>query len=91
MSQSLPDHPRAPDRRRLLRLLAVGLPLAVAACGKRGPLEPSPDSEEGRKLSAQRAQPQEPGQTGVPGLKGARRRPPPVTPPKQDFLLDFLL
>jgi predicted small lipoprotein YifL len=91
MSQSLSDHPRTPNRRHLLRLVALGLPLALAACGKRGPLEPPPDSEEGRKLSSQRNQPQDPGQAGVPALKGARRRPPPITPPKQDFLLDFLL
>jgi predicted small lipoprotein YifL len=37
------------DRRRFaLTLLAAGLLSGVAACGRRGPLEPSPDTEQGR-------------------------------------------
>jgi predicted small lipoprotein YifL len=37
------------DRRRFaLTLLAAGLMSGVAACGRRGALEPSPDTEQGR-------------------------------------------
>jgi predicted small lipoprotein YifL len=37
------------DRRRFaLTLLAAGLLSGVAACGRRGPLEPPPDTEQGR-------------------------------------------
>lgn len=88
MTKSLPNV--ALSRRSLLRAVGLGAALAVAACGKRGPLEPPPDSDEGRKLSASRAS-QSADQPGVPALRGARRRPPPVTPPKTDFFLDALL
>lgn len=75
------------SRRGLLRLgAAAGLALSLAACGKRGPLEPPPDSPD-----ATQKQPQGDQTAVMPGLKGAKKRPPPVKPPKGDFFLDFLL
>lgn len=65
---------------------AAGLALAVSACGKRGPLEPPPDSPD-----AAQKQPQADQGMGMPGIKGSKKRPPPVKAPKGDFFLDFLL
>ncbi|MCA0422294.1 MAG: lipoprotein [Proteobacteria bacterium] len=84
MTASRPD--LFPTRRAALRLAAVGLVLGLAACGKRGPLEPPPGSADAAK-----SQKSQDDQQGIPGLKGAKKRPPPVTPPKRDFFLDFLL
>lgn len=88
MTKTLPI--AALSRRSLLRAFGFGAALTVAACGKRGPLEPPPESDEGRKLSAARAS-QSAEQPGVPSIKGTRRRPPPIKPPKDDFFLDALL
>lgn len=85
MTASRPDP--FPTRRTVLRLAAVGLVLGLAACGKRGPLEPPPGSADAAK--SQKAQDGQ--QQGIPGIKGAKKRPPPITPPKRDFFLDFLL
>lgn len=86
MTASRPDD--SLTRRRMLRLGAtLALGVALAACGKRGPLEPPPGSSDA--LKAQK--PQDDGQQGIPGIKGGKKRPPPVSPPKKDFFLDFLL
>lgn len=74
--------------RRILGLgLAAGLALAVAGCGKKGPLEPPPGSPD-----APKAAPADATQGGIVTLRGgAKKRPPPIKPPKDDFFLDFLL
>ena len=74
--------------RRMLGLgLGAALALAVAGCGKKGPLEPPPSAADAAK--SQQANPAEPGIASLRG--GAKKRPPPVKPPKDDFFLDFLL
>lgn len=78
------------SRRGLLRAgLAASLAASVAACGKRGPLEPPPDSaKDATKQASQSGQ-----QEGLPGVgvKGSKKRPPSIQPPKRDLFLDFLL
>lgn len=79
-----------PARRRILcATLAVGVALALAGCGKKGPLEPAPGAPEAPKAAQQAANPAEP---GIASLRGSgKKRPPPIQPPKSDFFLDFLL
>jgi predicted small lipoprotein YifL len=69
-----------PPRARLkLAPLAVVL-LALAACGRAGPLEPPPDA-------SALAKPSDSG-SGDPQV---RKKIPPITPPKTPFVLDPLL
>lgn len=79
-------------RRRALLIAAVAT-LSLAACGKKGPLEPAPGSRDALAAeAAKKAQGQN--QADMSPQVGVRRsrRPPPVTAPKGDpFLLDFLL
>lgn len=82
-----------PTRRALLAVAASAL--ALAACGKKGPLEPAPGSRDALAAEAAKKQPQ-PGatQNDLTPAVGIRRgrRPPPVSAPKgEPFLLDFLL
>ena len=80
----------ASTRRRILGVgLAVGVALALAGCGKKGPLEPAPGAPEAPKAAQQAANPAEPGIASLRG--GGKKRPPPIQPPKSDFVLDFLL
>jgi predicted small lipoprotein YifL len=57
------------DRRRFaLMLVAAGLVSGVAACGRRGPLEPPPDSAQGREWAKRsgRNNPNDPKQKQAP-------------------------
>lgn len=81
----------APVRRTLL-ILSVSLVAALAACGKKGPLEPAPGSPDA--IRAEEAKKTQAAQPTVSPQIGVRRsnRPPPVTAPKgESFFLDFLL
>ena len=77
---------------RPVRLAFVMILLAggLAACGKRGPLEPPPGSEAARPNQEQAgaattgARPA--GETRIGGNKRV-----PITPPKRDLLIDRLL
>ena len=67
--------------------LAIAAALALAACGRYGPLEPPPDA------TAQ-AKPAEPKPSDVSAASlNPQMKPkiPPITPPNQPFFLDFLL
>lgn len=70
-------------------LLVAGLAAALAACGRKGALEPPPGSEQGKQLEQRRNAQSE--QTGTPNLRGGGRRPPPIQRPKESFILDPLL
>jgi predicted small lipoprotein YifL len=65
-----------------LRALAVLIALALAACGRYGPLEPPPDPNAPPKPAS-----------STPGNLNSLAKPsiPPIVPPKQPFFLDFLL
>lgn len=72
---------------RMLILAGVAVAgLALAGCGKRGPLEPPPDSTDAKPKTEQGAP------VGVPGgFKGGTRRVSPIRAPKEPFILDPLL
>ncbi len=78
---------------RFARLLVVStlLVTGLAACGKRGPLEPPPGSEAARPKQEQTAgtgaADQRP--AGETRLGGSKRTP--ITPPKRELLIDRLL
>jgi predicted small lipoprotein YifL len=65
-----------------LPALVAWLALALAACGRYGPLEPPPEANAPPKPAS-----------STPGNLGSLARPtiPPIVPPKQPFFLDFLL
>ncbi|MCZ8260188.1 MAG: hypothetical protein O9333_08660 [Beijerinckiaceae bacterium] len=77
---------------RLVRLVLVSTLLAggLAACGKRGPLEPPPGTEAARPKQDQAGQTttgdRAPGETRIGGTKRV-----PITPPKRELLIDRLL
>lgn len=76
----------------LARLLIVSTLLAggLAACGKRGPLEPPPGSEAARPKQEQTAAGAEDGRApGETRLGGTKRTP--ITPPKRDLFIDRIL
>ena len=74
--------PRNPLR---LMVITVLMGLALAACGRKGPLEPPPSAIE-------QAKPASPADTGIMPSVGAKK---PETkaapPPDKPFFLDFLL
>jgi predicted small lipoprotein YifL len=71
-------HPNA--RRCAVLALAILAAALVAGCGRKGALEPPPDGG-----AVQQTQPADP-------LHPQVRKPvPPITPPKQSFILDPLL
>ena len=77
----------------LIRCAALALvvtALGLSGCGRRGNLEPAPDS--GVTAKQVRAQTQEQ-QTETSSVDGTVNQRPPkgVTPPKQPFILDPLL
>lgn len=74
-------------RRGVIMAAALAATTLAAGCGKRGPLEPA----EG--MNPDKGKPAQADSTdgAIPNMKGARRRPPPIKPPQQDFFLDFLL
>lgn len=74
-------------RRGVIMAAALAATTLAAGCGKRGPLEPA----EGTNADKAKAAPADSTDGVIPSMKGARRRPPPIQPPKQDFFLDFLL
>ena len=74
--------PRNPLR---LMVITVLMGLALAACGRKGPLEPPPSAIE-------QAKPASPADTGIMPPVGAKKpetKAPP--PPDKPFFLDFLL
>ena len=73
-------------RRAVMMAAVLATATALAGCGKRGPLEPA----EGMNPDKSKQQ-GEPADGTIPGMKGARRRPPPIKPPERDLFLDFLL
>ena len=77
--------------------LALFLSLGLAACGKRGPLEPPPGSapvsaaEKADAKKAEKAEAKAGEGTQPATIKlGAKKRVP-ITPPKRDLLIDRLL
>ena len=77
--------------RRALLAVAVTT-LALAACGKKGPLEPAPGSRDA--LAAEAAKKDQSDQSDMTPQVGVRRsrRPPKVSAPKgEPFILDPLL
>lgn len=70
-----------------LLLLAGTLAAGLAGCGRKGALEPHPDSPEARQRPAQN----QPVTASSLAPNGGKRRTPPITPPKRPFVLDFLL
>lgn len=79
------------SRRGMMTGLAIAAALTLAGCGKKGPLEPPPGSDQARSMDKARASAAAEPQVGVPAMRGAKRRPPPVDRPKEEFFLDFLL
>lgn len=77
-----------PDRGRRMLILAglASLSLTLAGCGKRGPLEPPPDSPDAKKPTDQSSNATVPG-----GIRGGTRRPAPIRRPTDSFILDPLL
>jgi predicted small lipoprotein YifL len=70
-------------RRVAVLMLVVG---AVAGCGRKGALEPSPSAtKSGAEGEAKPAQQQ----GGIASLRG--KKPPPVTPSKTPSVLDWIL
>ena len=67
--------------------LAIVAALALAACGRFGPLEPPPDATAQAKPVAPKPNEMTAGSLN-PQLKP---KIPPITPPNQPFFLDFLL
>ncbi|RBP15524.1 hypothetical protein DFR50_10881 [Roseiarcus fermentans] len=78
---------RSPSSARRALALSVLAAVALAACGRIGPLEPPPDA------SAQ-AKPEmpKPGEVSSDTLNPQMKpKIPPITPPNRPFFLDFLL
>jgi len=74
-------------------VLIIGLlGLSLAACGRRGPLEPPPDAKNPRDLPAEQigGVPTTPGLGAAPLAKPAKTNRQ-ITPPDVDFVLDPLL
>lgn len=67
----------------LVLVVAAG---ALAACGKRGQLDPPPSQTREADAKSGAATSDQPGQTRI----GARKRVP-ITPPKRDLLIDGIL
>lgn len=83
---------------RLLPLsLAFALCLGVAACGKRGPLEPPPGQTQAREAAKAEAKAKEAAESGLPGetqpaaTKLGTKKRVPITPPKRDLIIDGIL
>lgn len=79
MRQNTPSRP--------LVLIGLVLVLGLGGCGRRGPLEP-PETAAKQQPAAPEAGANLP---GVPAPQSQSRRPPPITPPKEPFILDPLL
>ena len=75
---------------RTRRFVLLGSVLALAACGRRGPLEPPPGSAQAKRTAEQAEAKSENPAAGV-GMRPGSRRPPPLERPKRDFVLDPLL
>ncbi len=90
---------RSGDRRllRLAALVALGAALALAGCGRKGPLEPPPSAAispppQNEPSLGQSYDPNTPGFLRPP--RAAAVAPPasaPVQPEKRSFFLDFLI
>lgn len=83
---------RSPFKSRRVFLVSAVLALSLAACGKKGPLEPAPGSPDAQRVEEQKkAQADQASITPQVGMRRTRR-PPPVTAPKgEPFILDFLV
>ncbi|GGC46256.1 LPS translocon maturation chaperone LptM [Chelatococcus reniformis] len=82
----------------LLRVVVVTavMALALAACGRRGALQPPPDPGAPKQTEAQKADAQsdddEPDTiVPTPAITGAKKKPKGYTIPKDRFILDSLL
>lgn len=80
-------------RKPVALLMLAALAIGLAACGRKGPLEPHPDAP-----PEQRARPQADAgaqgsqQSSRPALGGSRRTlSTPIKPPDKPFVLDALL
>jgi predicted small lipoprotein YifL len=76
------------SRRALIAGGLAALSLALAGCGRRGPLEPPPGSPDAKRLEERRAAAES---TGNPLQRSGSRRPPPISRPNDPFILDPLL
>ena len=74
-----------PARRALAAFLFAAL--ALAGCGRIGPLEPPPDAS----AQAKPAMPKPDDLSGDTLNPQMKPKIPPITPPNQPFFLDFLL
>ncbi|SDR63153.1 hypothetical protein SAMN05519103_08308 [Rhizobiales bacterium GAS113] len=83
------------DFARYLRRLAVLALIACAAtaCGRKGALEPAPKADAAKQQDEQKASGDEQAEAPAAGGLGSLRakKPKPVQPPKQSFILDPLL
>jgi len=70
-------------------LIGLVLVLGLGGCGRRGPLEPPETAA--KQQATQPATETGANLPGVPSPKGQSKRPPPITPPKEPFILDPLL
>jgi predicted small lipoprotein YifL len=81
-----------PLRGAALPALAVALivPLALAGCGRKGPLDPPPSASIPPPAPAAQSGYIDP-MTPTGGAQQARQQPPPAPPQQKTFLLDPLL
>jgi predicted small lipoprotein YifL len=80
--------------RHLLIISIIVAAAGLSGCGRRGPLEPPPGSESARiaaEAAKQRQQEQADSATPSVAPGATRRRPPPIQPPRDGFVLDKLL
>ena len=80
------DPSRFPAGRGLWLALAAFAALALAGCGRSGPLEPPPEANAAAKPAPAAAP-----ASGASMGSLAKPRIPPITPPNQPFILDPLL
>jgi predicted small lipoprotein YifL len=73
--------------RGLWLAMAAFAALALAGCGRYGPLEPPPEANAAAKLAPPAAAPG----SAASMSSIAKPRIPPITPPNQPFILDPLL
>lgn len=73
-------------------LLTVGLALTAAACGRKGPLEPPPGGKDipGEDNAQPSDREEQAGLMNNP-IGQRPRRPPPIKPPNDPFVLDAIL
>ncbi len=85
-SRVLSVRPSPFPARRALAVVVLAA-LALAGCGRYGPLEPPPDASAQAKAAAPKAS------DASPEAMNPQMKPkiPPITPPNQPFFLDFLL